>query len=80
MAKVDLSPEEKVLIIIRDELYGGSWDEVLEDLRARLEKRPYVMKLASRIEDDIERIGRLSALEEEENINLANYVEGSEDV
>jgi len=77
MAKPDLSPEEKILVIIRDELYGGSWEEMLEDLNARLETRPYVFKLAGRIESDIERITRLRKLEEEEDIDLADYTEGS---
>ncbi len=76
MEKLDLSPEEKVLVIIRDELYGGSWDEMTEDLKARLEQRPYVLKLTGRIESDIERIVRLRLIEEENDIDLADYVEG----
>lgn len=77
MEKLNLSPEEKILVIIRDELYEGNWDEMLEDLEARLEGRPYVLKLSSRIEVDIERIARLRSVEEENSINLADYVEGS---
>ena len=77
MEKPNLSPEEKILVIIRDELYEGNWDEMLEDLEARLEGRPYVLKLSSRIEVDIERIARLRSVEEENSINLADYVEGS---
>jgi len=75
MAKPELAPEEKVLVIIRDELYDGNWDEMLEDLKARLAGRPYVIKLASRIEDDIARIARLRAIEQEQGINLADYIE-----
>ncbi|MCD6405369.1 MAG: hypothetical protein J7M19_06050 [Planctomycetes bacterium] len=77
MKKPDLSPEEKILVIIRDELYDGSWDDMLDDLKARLGSRPYVLKLASRIEDDVERIRRLRVIEDEEGINLAEYIEGS---
>lgn len=77
MEKLDLAPEEKILVIIRDELYDGKWDELLEDLKARLAGRPYVLKLAGRIEDDIRRIARLRAIEEEHHINLADYIEGS---
>jgi hypothetical protein len=73
----DLSPEEKVLVIIRDELYDGSWEEMVEDLRARLQSRPYVLKLTSRIETDIERIERMREIERNREINLADYVEGS---
>jgi len=76
MEKPDLAPEEKILVIIRDELYGGDWGEMLEDLKARLAGRPYVLKLASRIEDDIARIARLRKIEDENHINLADYVEG----
>ena len=75
MKKPELAAEEKVLVIIRDELYDGNWDEMLEDLKSRLAGRPYVIKLASRIEDDITRITRLRAIEQEERINLADFVE-----
>ncbi len=76
MDKPELTPEEKILVIIRDELYDGKWDQMLEDLKARLAGRPYVVKLASRIEDDITRIGRLRKMEQDSDINLADYVEG----
>jgi len=76
---LDLSPEEKVLVIIRDELYGGDWDDLLSDLNARLAGRPYVVKLATRIEQDIERVERLRRLEQEKGIDLADYVEGSQE-
>ena len=59
MVQPELAPEEKVLVIIRDELYDGSWDDMLDDLKSRLAGRPYVIKLASRIEDDITRIIKL---------------------
>ena len=75
MKKPELAAEEKVLVIIRDELYDGNWDEMLEDLKSRLAGRSYVIKLASRIEDDITRITRLRAIEQEERINLADFVE-----
>lgn len=77
MEKPDLAAEEKVLVIIRDELYGGNWDEMQADLKARLAGRPYVVKLASRIEDDIARINRLRAIEKERGVDLADYLEGS---
>ena len=76
MEKSDLSPEDRILVIIRDELYAGNWDEMLEDLNARLESRPHLFKLTGRIESDIERITRLRKLEEESGVNLAEYVEG----
>ncbi len=47
---------EEDLIILRDELYDGSWELFLQDLRNRLEKRPAVYKITERIKEDIERI------------------------
>lgn len=69
-----LSPEEKILIQLRDELYNASWDRMLTDLRSRLERRPYIFKLVSRIEDDIRRIEKLKEYEEKNNINLAEFL------
>ena len=47
---------EEDLIILRDELYDGSWELFMQDLRNRLEKRPAVYKITERIKEDIERI------------------------
>ena len=58
-----LSREEKMLILLRDELYEGSWDDMVADLKNRLEGKPYVFKLSSRIEADLERIERLKDFE-----------------
>lgn len=41
---------------IRDEIYGGSWTDMLSDLKARLIKRPYNFRLVQRIEEDIRTI------------------------
>ena len=76
MERPELSPEDKILVIIREELYEGRWEDMLEDLKARLAGRPYVLKLASRIEDDITRIARLKSIEEEKGVNLADFIEG----
>jgi hypothetical protein len=69
-----LSPEEKMLVMLREELYEGSWDDMIADLRNRLEGKPYIFKLASRIEADLERIERLKNYEEKNNVNLGEYV------
>jgi hypothetical protein len=70
----ELSNEERTLLVIRDELYGGSWDEMMKDLTARLQAKPYVFKLASRIEDDIVRIRKMQGFEAEHHVNLKDYV------
>jgi len=48
---------------------------MLDDLRNRLAGKPYIFKLANRIQDDIERIEQMSQFEQEHNIDLADYVE-----
>ncbi len=69
-----LSEEHKMLVVLKRQLYSGSWDDMLEDLTNRLEGKPYVFKLANRINDDIERINELKAYEQEHDIDLADYV------
>ena len=45
------------------------------DLRNRLAGKPYIFKLAHRIQDDIERIEEMRRFESEYEIDLADYVE-----
>jgi len=71
----ELHEEERMLILLQKELYEGSWQEMLTDLNNRLEGRPYIFKLANRIRDDISRIEKLQAFEQEHNIKLADYVQ-----
>ena len=73
-----LSPDEKTLITLRDELYGGSWEQMLGDLRDRLKGKPYIFKLVNRIQDDIARIEKLSDYEKKHKINLAEYLKKKE--
>ena len=63
-----------MLVVLKRELYEGSWDDMEADLRARLEGRPYIFKLASRITEDLERIARLRAFEAEHGVDLAEHV------
>jgi chromosomal replication initiation ATPase DnaA len=69
-----LTEKEKVLIVCTKELYDGRWDLILKDLIARLEGRPYVFKLGQRIHDDIERVQRLQAVEQQYAVKLSDYV------
>jgi len=55
-------------------LYDGRWDAMLADLNDRLQGKPYVFQLAHRIQDDIERIERLSRFERQHKVNLASYL------
>ncbi|MDP6633815.1 MAG: hypothetical protein QGG42_02875 [Phycisphaerae bacterium] len=75
-AFVDAMPsEERLLVVLKRELYEGSWDEMLADLQARLDNKPYIFKLANRITDDIDRIERLEEFERNHNVDLGDYIE-----
>lgn len=69
-----LTSEERMLIVLKHELYEGSWNAMLADLRARLEGRPYIFKLVNRIQEDLRRIEKLMAFEEAHQVNLADCV------
>lgn len=73
-----LSEEQRMLVILKAQLYGGRWEPMLEDLHNRLEGKPYIFKLVNRIQDDIERIEQLRFFESEHKVDLANYVQLSE--
>lgn len=47
---------------------------MLKDLTARLQARPYVFKLATRIEDDIVRIRKMRDFERKHDLNLKDHV------
>ena len=69
-----LTDEDKMLIRLREELYEGRWDAMLADLNDRLRGKPYIFRLASRIQDDMARVQRLSRFEREKNVNLARLL------
>jgi hypothetical protein len=69
-----LSEESRMLVVLKAQLYAGSWEPMLDDLRNRLDGKPYIFKLAGRIREDIERIERLMQFEAEHGIDLAQYV------
>ncbi len=70
-----LSEEQKMLVLLKKELYENSWDAMLNDLNNRLDGKPYIFKLANRIKDDIERIQALQTFETSHNIDLTQYVQ-----
>ncbi len=69
-----LTEQDKVLIVCNYQLYDGDWQALLNDLQARLEGRPYVLKLGERIKEDIQRVHRLMEIEKENNIKLGDFV------
>ena len=69
-----LPPEAKQLVVLQSILYEGSWDEMLSDLTARRDGKPFIWKLKSRIEEDLDRIERLREYECLHDVRLATYV------
>jgi len=69
-----LTDEDKMLLRLREELYEGRWGAMLADLNDRLGGKPYIFRLASRIQDDIARVERLSRFERTSGVNLATAV------
>jgi len=70
-----LSQEQRMLIALKSQLYGGRWEPMLDDLRNRLAGKPYIFKLANRIQDDIERIKEMVEFEAKHNVDLAELVD-----
>ena len=69
-----LTDEHRMLVVLKAQLYGGRWEPMLEDLKNRLDGKPYIFKLASRIQDDIRRIEEMQAFERRRGIDVADYV------
>jgi len=69
-----LSQESRMLVVLKAQLYAGSWEPMLNDLRNRLDGKPYIFKLANRIQDDIERIEQMMQFEAGHSVDLTEYV------
>lgn len=70
-----LSEEHRMLIVLKAQLYDGTWEPMLDDLQNRLAGKPYIFKLANRIQDDIERIEQMQEFEAEHKIDLADHID-----
>ena len=71
----ELSTEDKMLVVLKTQLYGGKWQPMYDDLKNRLQGKPYIFKLANRINDDIERIEQMREFEDQYKVDLAEYVD-----
>ena len=69
-----MTQEERMLVVLKAELYDGRWDDMVDDLQARLDGGPYIFKLAHRITDDLDRIRRLREFESSCGVDLGDYV------
>jgi hypothetical protein len=67
-----------MLIVLKSQLYGGKWEPMYQDLKNRLEGKPYIFKLANRINDDVERIEQMRKFEKENDVDLGEHVESVE--
>ncbi len=70
-----LSNEHRMLVVLKKELYEGTWEPMLDDLQNRLTGKPYIFKLVNRIKDDVDRIEEMRRFEAENNVDLGDYVE-----
>ncbi len=70
-----LSREHQMLVVLKKELYEGSWEPMLNDLQNRLAGKPYIFKLVNRIKDDIERIEEMRQFEADHSVDLGDFVE-----
>ena len=69
-----LTPEDWLLVRLRDELYDGRWEEMQTDLESRLKGEPYIFKLVNRIQDDLARMTRLKGVETDLKVDLADFL------
>ncbi|MBW8035726.1 MAG: hypothetical protein FVQ79_08895 [Planctomycetes bacterium] len=69
-----LSEEHRMLVVLKAQLYGGSWKPMLDDLGNRLAGKPYIFKLVNRIKDDVDRIEEMEAFENAHDVDLAEFV------
>jgi hypothetical protein len=63
-----------VLLDLKDQLYEGSWERILGDLKARLENKPYIYKLSQTISRDVAAIERMKAFEVRHGVSLSVLV------
>ena len=75
-----ITDEQKLLLVLKRELYDRDWAPMITDLQNRLEGRPYVLTLAHRIEDDLERIEKMRNLEQQHGVDLSDYIQSLEDL
>lgn len=70
-----LSNEHKMLVVLKAQLYGGSWLPMLDDLNNRLAGKPYIFKLVNRIKEDVDRIEEMKSFEQDHGVDLTDYVD-----
>lgn len=74
-----LTDEQTLLLVLKRELYDRDWAPMVTDLKNRLDGRPYVLRLASRIGDDLLRIEQMRELERQHGVDLSDYIQDLND-
>ena len=69
-----LESYERVLLDLKDQLYEGSWERILTDLRARLDNKPYIYKLSQTISRDVAAIERMKSYEMRQKVSLSKLL------
>jgi len=59
------------LINIRNSLYNRSWSKMCRDLRRTLKTKGYIIRLANKIRNDLDRIESLKDLSEDDLTDIA---------
>jgi hypothetical protein len=70
-----LSDSRQLTIILRDELYGGSWRDLEGELLDRRNSKPVIPGLFKRIDRDLREIADLRRQERASNVNLSTLIE-----
>ncbi|MBN2511923.1 MAG: hypothetical protein JXB18_03190 [Sedimentisphaerales bacterium] len=70
-----LDDKYRMLVVLKAQLYGNRWEPMLEDLKNRLEGKPYIFKLVNRIKDDIDRIDRMKSFEADHKVDLTEFID-----
>lgn len=65
-----LTDKYHVLLMLKSQVYGGSWESMIDDLQNSLTEKPYIMKLSNRIRADINRIEEMRQFEVDHGVNL----------
>ena len=71
-----LSDRDRMLVLLRDRLYEGRWEEMLSDLRNQIECKPFIFRLKMCRVKDIDRIRRLGEIEAQHRVAFAAYMQG----
>lgn len=68
-----LKEEHRIMLSLRDNVYGGSWEGLLSSLHEGLGNQAY-RRISARLHSDIARVGEMQEYEMAHRVNLADYL------